>query len=59
MAFVVIEPGSSLTVEELTRHCRARLAAFKTPRELVLRRTLPRNPSGKILKRVLREELRG
>lgn len=59
VAFVVLEPDTSLTLEELTQHCRARLAAFKTPRELVLRPTLPRNPSGKILKRLLREELRG
>jgi fatty-acyl-CoA synthase len=38
-------------------HCRARLAAFKVPKALVLRDQLPRNPSGKVLKRVLREEL--
>ena len=41
------------------RHCRAHLAGFKVPKELVLREQLPRNPSGKMLKRVLRAELGG
>lgn len=58
VAFVVLEPGTALTLDELVAHCRARLAAFKAPRALMLREALPRNPSGKILKRVLREELR-
>jgi acyl-CoA synthetase (AMP-forming)/AMP-acid ligase II len=34
------------------------LAAFKVPKQLILREQLPRNPSGKVLKRVLRDELR-
>ena len=42
---------------ELTEHCRNRLAAFKVPKQLVIRDQLPRNPSGKVLKRVLRAEL--
>lgn len=58
VAFVVLEPGTSLTLEALAAHCRAKLAAFKAPRDLVLREALPRNPSGKILKRLLRDELR-
>ena len=58
VAFVVLEPGSALTLDALAAHCRSRLAAFKAPRQLILRESLPRNPSGKILKRVLRDELR-
>ncbi len=57
VAVVALRPGASLTLEELQRHCRARLAGFKTPKELHLRAELPRNPSGKVLKRLLREEL--
>jgi len=58
VAFVVLEPGAELSLEALRDHCRAKLAAFKAPREIVLRETLPRNPSGKVLKRLLRDELR-
>ncbi|MBE0623340.1 MAG: AMP-binding protein [Burkholderiales bacterium] len=59
VAVVVLKEGAQLTREELERHCREHLAGFKVPRQLVLRENLPRNPSGKILKRVLREELAG
>jgi fatty-acyl-CoA synthase len=38
-------------------HCRKRLASFKVPKQLIIRDQLPRNPSGKVLKRVLRAEL--
>ncbi len=57
VAVAVLRPGERLDLETLARHCREHLAAFKVPKELVLRDALPRNPSGKILKRVLREEL--
>ena len=59
VAVVVTKRGCSLTLEQVAAFCRGRLAGFKTPRQLVLRDSLPRNPSGKILKRVLREELSG
>ncbi len=57
VAVVVLKEGAQLTRAELERHCREHLAGFKVPRQLVVRESLPRNPSGKILKRVLREEL--
>nr|WP_245329008.1 AMP-binding protein [Bradyrhizobium centrolobii] len=57
VAIVVLAEGASLELPALTEHCRARLASFKVPKELVIRDSLPRNPSGKILKRVLRAEL--
>jgi len=57
VAVVVLQAGAQLTPEELQRHCREHLAGFKVPRQLVMRESLPRNPSGKILKRVLRDEL--
>jgi fatty-acyl-CoA synthase len=58
-AVVVLREGARLTEEDLRAHCEGRLARFKTPKALILRDTLPRNPSGKILKRVLRDELVG
>jgi len=57
VAVVVVDPGQSLDYASLAAHCRAHLARFKVPDRLVLRDSLPRNPSGKVLKRVLREEL--
>ena len=60
-AFVVLRPGREITEQTLIAHCRSRLAGFKTPKQVVFLPTLPRNPSGKVLKRQLREvsELRG
>ncbi len=57
VAAVVLRRGTRLDTGELERHCRAHLGGFKIPRELVVREALPRNPSGKVLKRVLRDEL--
>ncbi len=56
-AVVVLRPGTVLSLDELQAFCRGRLGGFKLPRQLVLRETLPRLPSGKVLKRVLRAEL--
>ena len=53
-AAVVVRPGQSLTKEELVSFCRERLAGFKTPKYVVVVDELPKNPSGKILKRELR-----
>jgi len=57
VAVIVLAEGAALELAALTDHCGARLARFKVPKQLVLRDRLPRNPSGKILKRVLRAEL--
>jgi fatty-acyl-CoA synthase len=57
VAVVVLADGAALELPDLTDHCRRRLAAFKVPKQLIIRDRLPRNPSGKVLKRVLRAEL--
>ena len=57
VAVVVLADSATLTLPDLTDHCRQRLAAFKVPKQLIIRDSLPRNPSGKVLKRVLRAEL--
>jgi len=54
-AFVVCRPGMDVSDDELKAHCRARLAGPKVPRDIVFRESLPRNPTGKVLKRELRE----
>lgn len=56
VAFVVLREGTKATGEELRQLCLGRLAKFKVPREVCFIDTLPRNPSGKVLKRILREE---
>ncbi len=57
VAVVVMASGEKLTYEALATHCRAHLASFKVPKDLIVQEQLPRNPSGKILKRVLRDQL--
>jgi acyl-CoA synthetase (AMP-forming)/AMP-acid ligase II len=54
-AFLVRGAGASLAAEDVLAHCRERLANFKVPREVQFVDALPRNPSGKVLKSVLRE----
>jgi long-chain acyl-CoA synthetase len=57
-AWVVLRPGASLALEELRSHCRTRLAPFKVPAQLEIRRELPKSLVGKVLRRVLVEEQR-
>jgi long-chain acyl-CoA synthetase len=54
-AIVVRRPGAELTGEDLIEWSRERLAGFKRPRSVDFTDVIPRNPSGKILKRELRE----
>ena len=58
-AVVVPKPGVALTAEQVDAHARERLAGFKRPKYVVLADALPKNPSGKILKRELRERHAG
>jgi acyl-CoA synthetase (AMP-forming)/AMP-acid ligase II len=55
-AFVVPRPGYSLTADDVIDHCRVSLANYKLPRQVEFRVDLPRNATGKPLKRLLREE---
>jgi acyl-CoA synthetase (AMP-forming)/AMP-acid ligase II len=56
MAVVVLKKGEQATPDEIMEFCRQRLASFKRPRAVVFVDELPRNPMGKVLKRVLREK---
>jgi fatty-acyl-CoA synthase len=53
-AVVVPKPGADVTPEQVQAHARERLAPYKRPKYVVLADALPKNPSGKILKRDLR-----
>jgi long-chain acyl-CoA synthetase len=54
-AVVILVPGADVGPDELIEFARARIAHYKTPRSIDFVEALPRNPSGKILKRELRE----
>ncbi|HVI79990.1 MAG TPA: AMP-binding protein [Candidatus Acidoferrum sp.] len=55
-ACVVVKPGMNMTADELIGHCRKSLANYKLPRRVEFLPTdLPKNGSGKVLKRILRE----
>jgi len=54
VAHVVVREGSAVSEDELIAHCRERLARFKVPKAVMFLDALPRNPSGKVLKRELR-----
>jgi acyl-CoA synthetase (AMP-forming)/AMP-acid ligase II len=54
-AVVVLRPGETLTLDQLVAWLRERsIASFKLPERLEVRDELPRNPVGKVLKRMLR-----
>jgi acyl-CoA synthetase (AMP-forming)/AMP-acid ligase II len=54
-AFVVLAAGAEASEDELKAHVKANLASFKTPREVAFVDELPRNATGKVLKRELRD----
>ncbi len=56
VAVIVPKEGVTFDEDAFLSHCRKHLAGFKVPKRVLLRDSLPRNPSGKILKRVLRDE---
>ena len=55
-AYVVAAEGADLSAEELKEHVKRELAGYKVPRDVVFLDELPRNPTGKVLKRQLAEE---
>jgi long-chain acyl-CoA synthetase len=55
-AYVVLKPGETATTEDIIAFCRERLAAFKVPKMVEFRETLPKTMIGKILRRQLVEE---
>lgn len=58
-AVVVPKAGAALTSEDVLAHARSSLAGYKAPKYVVVADALPKNPSGKILKRELREQHAG
>jgi fatty-acyl-CoA synthase len=54
-AFIVLRDGAAAEADAILEHCRTRLAGFKLPKRILFVDAMPRNASGKILKRDLRQ----
>jgi fatty-acyl-CoA synthase len=55
-AIAVLESGEKLTEQELIEWCRGKIGRFKIPKKVIFTDAIPRTPTGKILKRLLREQ---
>jgi long-chain acyl-CoA synthetase len=55
-AYVVLKEGAEAKAEEIIGFCKEHLAAFKVPKQVEFRETLPKSAVGKILRKVLRAE---
>jgi len=55
-AWVVLNEGMTCTADELREHCKSRLSAYKVPRYIDFKNSLPKTQIGKILRRILIEE---
>jgi fatty-acyl-CoA synthase len=55
-AVIVLKAGQALTEAEVLAHCNQHMAHFKVPKRVVFAESLPKNPSGKLLKRELRTQ---
>jgi len=58
LAYIALKSGQTATAEELIAYTRERLASFKAPARVVFRDELPKNMTGKVLRRELRDEAR-
>ncbi|MBR0798599.1 acyl-CoA synthetase [Bradyrhizobium jicamae] len=58
-AIVVVKAGESLDADTVIRHCASAMAHFKVPKQVIFVDSLPKNPSGKLLKRELRQRHAG
>jgi fatty-acyl-CoA synthase len=58
-AIIVPKEGAALNEEKVMQYCRNNLSKFKVPKYVAFTETLPKNPSGKVLKREIRQEYEG
>jgi long-chain acyl-CoA synthetase len=55
-AFIVLQPGQTATEQEIIDFCKSRMTAYKVPKLVEFRSSVPKSPVGKILRKVLRDE---
>ena len=56
IAAVVLKEGAPLTAEDIVAYCREHMGAYKVPSRVDIVESLPRSPTGKLLKRILRDK---
>lgn len=54
-AYIVPKTGYEIDIQQIERHCRDRLAAYKVPRLFQIVEDLPKTSSGKVMRRMLRQ----
>jgi len=54
--FVVLQPGEKATEQEIIDFCKVKMTAYKVPKIVEFRETVPKSAVGKILRKVLRDE---
>ena len=59
LACLVVKPNQTITADDVIGHCLGKLAKFKVPQRIEFIEALPRNATGKVLKRVLRDQYVG
>jgi long-chain acyl-CoA synthetase len=57
VAAYVVKKDTNVTEADIIKHCRTELTGYKVPRSVVFRESLPKTNVGKVLRRVLREEV--
>lgn len=55
----MVKTGEKLDEESVIQHCAGQMAHFKVPKRMIFVNNLPKNPSGKLLKRELRQRFVG
>jgi long-chain acyl-CoA synthetase len=55
-AYIVLKPGETATGDEIIAFCKEKLAAYKIPKAVEFRESIPKTAVGKILRKILREE---
>ena len=55
-AYIVLKPGQTATAEEMINFCKEKLTAYKVPKMVEFRESLPKSAVGKVLRKVLRAE---
>jgi len=55
-AYIVLKPGQKCTDEEIINFCKEKLVAYKVPKLIEFRDSIPKSAIGKILRKILREE---
>ena len=56
-AFIVLEKGAQVSENEINNYCEEKMAKYKIPATIIFVDEIPRTPTGKILKRELRQKL--